>query len=85
MSQADLFGNEIEQEPAYRPDPDKVRARLERILSQARTAELIPWEPTQLSLFCTIVPDMTRWLPDEEGARWRAEFEEQLARLGVAA
>ena len=82
MDQIDLFA----AEPAapsyvYRPDPAKVRARLERIMGQAREAESLPWERSQLSLYKTVVPDMTRWLPDDEGAAWRAEFEAHVLRL----
>lgn len=86
MSQQDLFGGATPPDfPVYRPDPDMVRSRLVKILSEARAAATLPWEPTRVSLYRTIVPDMIRWLPEEEAARWRAEFEEQLIRLGVAA
>lgn len=82
MDQTDLFAAEPAA-PAYvyRPDPDKVRARLERILGQAREADVAPWDRSRISLYKIIVPDMTRWLPEDEGAAWRAEFEAQLARL----
>jgi hypothetical protein len=84
--QPDLFAEVAEPDaPAYRPDPAKVRARLERIMDQARAAEAAPWEPTRVSLYRVIVPDMTRWLPDDEAAAWRSEFEAQLERLGLAA
>lgn len=83
MDQPDLFGADPPA-PAWRPDPVKVRARLERILGQARAADALPWESSQVSLYKTIVPDMTRWLPDDEAAAWRAEFEAQMARLETA-
>ena len=85
MDQPDLFGLEAPAPAAWRPDPDKVRARLERILGQARAANTLPWEASQVSLYRIIVPDMTRWLPDDEAAAWRAEFEAQMARLEAAA
>jgi hypothetical protein len=81
-SQPDLFG--AEAAPAYRPDPDKVRARLDKILSEARAAQKLPWEPTRVSLYRTIVPQMTLWLPEEEGTQLRFEFEAELARLEAA-
>jgi hypothetical protein len=81
-TQADLFG--AEAAPAYRPDPDKVRARLHRILAEARAAQTLPWEPTRVSLYRTIVPQMTLWLPEDEGAQLRFEFETELARLEAA-
>jgi hypothetical protein len=38
----------------YRPDPDKVRRRLEEILAEARAAQSLPWKPTTVSLYRTI-------------------------------
>ena len=81
-AQADLFG--AEPAPAYRPDPDKVRARLHKILAEARAAQRLPWEPTTVSLYRTIFPQMTNWLPEEEGAQLRFDFETELARLEAA-
>jgi hypothetical protein len=81
--QPDLFGAEAAP-PAYRPDPDKVRARLHKILGEARAASTFPWEPTRVSLYRTIVPQMTLWLPEEEGAQLRFEFETEMARLEAA-
>ena len=82
ISQPDLFG--AEPAPAYRPDPDKVRARLHKILAEARGAERLPWEPTRVSLYRTIFPQMTLALPEEEGAQLRFEFETEIARLEAA-
>ena len=87
--QPDLFGTETQDDlfdedaapVAYRADPDKVRARLHRILAEARSAQRLPWEPTRVSLYRTIFPQMTNWLPDEEAAKLRLEFESELARL----
>jgi hypothetical protein len=80
--QPDLFG--AEAAPAYRPDPDKVRSRLHKILAEARAAQTFPWEPTRVSLYRTIFPQMTLWLPEDEGAQLRFEFETELARLEAA-
>jgi hypothetical protein len=81
-SQLELFGTEAA--PAYRPDPDKVRARLHRILAEARAARKLPWDPSRVSLYRTIFPQMTLWLPEEEGAQLRLEFEAELTRLQTA-
>jgi hypothetical protein len=81
-TQPDLFG--AKPAPAYRPDPDKVRARLHRILAEARAAQKLPWEPTRVSLYRTIFPQMTLWLPEDEGAQLRFEFESEIARLEAA-
>ena len=80
--QQDLFGPEAT--PAYRPDTDKVRARLHRILAEARAVQKLPWESTRVSLYRTIFPQMTLWLPEEEGAQLRLEFEAELIRLKAA-
>lgn len=77
---ADLFGGE--PAPAYRPDLDEVRARLHKMLAEARAAEKLP--PRRLSLYRAIVPQMTTWLPKEEGAQLRFEFETELKRLAAA-
>jgi hypothetical protein len=90
--QPDLFGDpqaelfEGEAAPVvYRPDPDRVRARLRRILGEARAASAMPWDRTQLGLYQTIVPQMTLSLPEDEAARWRLDFESEVARLEAAA
>jgi len=79
---ADLFGSE--PAPAYRPDPDKVRARLQKISAEARASETLPWEPTTLSLYRTIFPQMAGFLPEDEGTQLCFQFEEELARLKAA-
>jgi hypothetical protein len=81
-AQADLFG--ATPAPAYRPDADKVRGRLHKILAEARSAQKFPWEPTRVSLYRTIFPQMTQWLPDDEGAQLRFEFDTEIARLEAA-
>jgi hypothetical protein len=80
--QPDLFGDS--RPPAYRPDPDKVRARLHKILAEARAAQRLPWESTRASLYRTIFPQMTLWLPEDEGAQLRFQFETEMARLEAA-
>lgn len=83
MTQPDLFGDAAA--PAYRPDPDKVRRRLERILGEARAAATNPWSRERTSLYRTVVPSLTQYLPDDEAARWRADFAAEMARLESAA
>jgi hypothetical protein len=79
--QPDLFGD---SPPPYRPDPEKVRARLYKILAEARGAERLPWEATRVSLYRTIFPQMTLFLPEDEGAQLRFAFETELERLEAA-
>ena len=82
VRQGDLFG--APAVPAYRPDPDKVRSRLHKILAEVRAAKAMPWEPTTVSLYRTIFPQMTQWLPEEEGAQLRFQFDTELERLLAA-
>jgi len=81
-AQADLFG--VDSVPPYRPDADRIRARLERILAEARAAEALPWDAGRASLYRTIFPQMTLWLPEDEGAQYRLEFETEMERLQPA-
>lgn len=78
--QSDLLGEDTPT-PEYRADPDSVRAELYKILAEARAAQKLPWEPGTVLLYRTIFPQMTNWLPDEEGAQLRFEFEAEIRRL----
>jgi hypothetical protein len=79
----DLFGDS--HSPPYRPDPNRVRARLYKILDEARSAQRLPWEPTRVSLYRMIFPQMTLFLPEDEGTQLRFAFESELVRLEQAA
>jgi hypothetical protein len=78
--QSDFLGEDAPT-PEYRPDADSVRTDLYKILSEARTAQRFPWEPKTVLLYRTIFPQMTNWLPDDEAAQLRFQFETELARL----
>ena len=89
--QGDLFGHdepdpsdEDHETPIYHADPDEVRAELHKILAEARAAKTMPWDPRSASLYRTIFPQMTNWLPEDEGAQLRFQFEAELARLEAA-
>lgn len=79
--QGDLFGP---AEPAWKPDPDKVRRRLDDILAEARAAEKMPWDWSDQSLYRTIFPQMARLLPDEEAEQYCFQFEQEWERLKAA-
>jgi hypothetical protein len=70
--------------PPSQPDPDRVRLRLERILGQMRAEPKMAWDSAEQMLYQTIFPDMTYHLSDEEGARYRADFETEWKRLDCA-
>jgi hypothetical protein len=81
--QSELFG-EDSPTPEYRADPDSVRAELYKILAEARAAQQLPWAPRTVLLYRTIFPQMTNWLPDDEGAQLRFAFEAEIRRLEAA-
>jgi hypothetical protein len=83
QTQADLFG-EDSPTPIYRADPDTVRRELCRLLAEARAAKTMPWDSKRVRVYQTIFPQMTNWLPEEEGAQLRFEFEAELERLKAA-
>jgi hypothetical protein len=85
---AELFDRNEQRElfnapstPTYRPNLDEVRARLEKLLAEARAAKTMPWEPAQLSLYRLIFPQMTLWLPEQEAAQYRIDFDQEVKRL----
>ncbi len=89
--QGDLFGDDQPElfdenapTPVYTPDPERVRRRLHKILTEARAAGRMPWDSATLSLYRTIFPQMSFALPEDEGAQLRFEFEEELERLKAA-
>ena len=77
--QADLFSEDAPT-PEYRADPDEDH----QMLAEARAAQTMPWDKKRVVLYRTIFPPMTNWLPEEEGAQLRFEFETELARLEAA-
>jgi hypothetical protein len=91
-SQPDLFEAEAQPElfepgaapPAYRPNPDQVRRRLHKILAEARASERIPWDRDKLLVYRTIFPQMAGWLPEQEAAQLKFDFDAEMARLKAA-
>jgi hypothetical protein len=89
--QLDLFQSDpqpelLEDRPerVYRADPDEVRSDLLRLLTQARAAKIMPWEPRKVRLYRTIFPQMSLWLPEDEAKQLCFDFEEELKRLEAA-
>ncbi|MGA9600291.1 MAG: hypothetical protein WBS22_08585 [Methylocystis sp.] len=71
-------------EPPGRPSPDRVRCRLEAILAEMRAEPKMAWDFSLQLLYQKIFPDMTHFLPQEEGERYRADFEKEWLRLATA-
>jgi hypothetical protein len=88
-NQPDLFGaGETADEDAptvyYHGDPDRVRARIGRLIAEARAAETMPWNEDDVRFWRKVVPQMARWLPAVEAARLCSEFDEEVRRLQPA-
>ena len=66
------------------PNPDRVRPRLEAILAEMRAEPKMAWDFSPQLLYQKIFPDMTHCLPEEEGERYRADFEKEWLRLATA-
>lgn len=90
--QLDLFAADDQSElfdedaaPVYvHGDPDRVRARLHRLIAEARASNVVPWDQDSLRLYRKIVPQMSLWLPEDEGRQLVLEFEEEMVRLKAA-
>ncbi len=80
----DLFDGQPEpvREPrSYAPTPTEIRNHLSHILKQARTAQSMPWDARKVRFYRKIVPQMVLWLPEDEAAQIRLDFERELSRL----
>ncbi len=89
--QLDLFGESQPDLPGlgetpgvYRADPDEVRAELLRVLANMRAASRLPWDARRTLYWRTVFPQMTNWLPGEEAAQLRFEFDAEMRRLDAA-
>lgn len=81
-SQLELFGGA--PAPASRATADEMREYLHRLLAEARAAETMPWPPLTAKLYRGLFPQLSFWLPEDESAQLRLEFETELARLEAA-
>ncbi len=80
--QLELFGGEVVAKTA--PTAEQMREWLLGVLAEARAAHTMPWPPASAKLYRLMFPQITFWLPEEEGAQLRFEFESELARLQAA-
>ena len=79
--QADLFTAEPVRPRDYRPDPERVRAKLQTILAQPWGADSLPWTRAKAKYYRTVFPQMSLWLPDDEAEQLRFAFVRELDRL----
>lgn len=79
MAQLDMFGGNVPVQPSAAADPDRVRRKLDVLLAEAREAGPQGLPLARRRFIETVVPQMTRWLPDDEAERVRRAFDEALA------
>lgn len=84
-TQGSLFGEGRMAPPARSssPDPQAIRARLDRLMEILRTSETMPLSDRDQRMWQTVVPNMTRWLPDDEAHVVCAAFTSEMERLGA--
>ena len=82
-AQASLFGDGGMTPPqrASQVDPAVVRGRLNRLLGTLRAADTMPLSDQDARMWQTVVPNMSRWLPDPEAQNIRTAFAREMARL----
>jgi hypothetical protein len=84
--QADLFGDIETGPPAYVPNPQHIRNRLEDMLATMRAAKTWPWQPSTFAFYRdTVWPELCSELPDPaEAKRWRGVLAAEAKRLDEA-
>lgn len=90
-SQPDLFLPDSEPEffedpqVGERPDPQKIRLQLVSLIETARNAKTMPWPEREARMWQIAFPQMTNWLPPDEGDQLKFEFAREMQRLAKAA
>jgi len=80
MSQLELFAQSTAVVSPM-PSVASVRARVEKVLNELRSADAPPWSAKELARWKVVVPQMADWLPVDEGDAVRAEFARLLRGL----
>ena len=65
----------------YRPNLEKICAELRGVIAKARASATEPWDAHEFGYWRTVLPQMSRWLPEEERAKLIREFDAEVARL----
>jgi hypothetical protein len=65
MAQLELFP-QVSEAVSTTPTVESVRARIDAVLTQLRTATHPPWTARETARWKLIVPQMADWLPSEE-------------------
>jgi hypothetical protein len=81
-TELELFGGEPGSSKGS--NPDQMREFLHSLLAEARSAKIMPWPPLTAQLYRGLFPQLSFWLPEDEGEQLRLAFETELARLEAA-
>ncbi|MBI1178958.1 MAG: hypothetical protein GC201_00265 [Alphaproteobacteria bacterium] len=79
MAQFDMFADHAPAPVSTAGDPERVRRKLDALLAEARAAGVHGLPQARRRLMETVVPQMARWLPDDEADRVKQAFQEALA------
>jgi hypothetical protein len=71
----------IEPPPAGGHTPETIRARMLKLLGEARAAETLPWTPRVLRSHTAMFPYMAEWLKGGEGEQLLLDFKAEMDRL----
>ena len=72
----------IEPPPPGGHTPETIRAKMLKLLAEARAASVIPWPLRQTRSHMVMFPYMAEWLPEEEGQQLVMQFMVEMERLG---
>lgn len=72
----------IEPPPPGGHTPDTIRAKMLKLIADARAANATPWPLRQTRSHMVMFPYMAEWLPKEEGEQLLMEFLGEMRRLG---
>lgn len=75
----------IEPPPVGGHTPDTIRAKMLRLIGEARAATTMPWNPRMVHSHTVMFPYFAEWLPREEGEQLLLEFAAEMERLKLAA
>ena len=72
----------IEPPPPGGHTPETIRAKMHKLIAEARAASAAPWPKRQTRSHMVMFPYMAEWLPKDEGEQLLLAFREEMKRLG---
>lgn len=72
----------IEPPPPGGHTPETIRAKMHKLIAEARAANATPWPLRQTRSHMVMFPYMAEWLPKDEGEQLLLEFRGEMHRLG---